>query len=233
MNALLQKVIDNRRGAALLGLAALAGIAGGAVAVYVNSRDSGNGTEQAARECSAALTLASQLEPQGDLAAFRAAESPDSLTDLAFKAADDRQTGIDAFAGKVVLLNLWATWCGPCRAEMPSLDRLQAEMGGDSFEVVAVNIDTADPERALDFLEEIGVGNLAFYADRTTKIFNDLKRRGLALGLPVTLLIDAQGCTIGGVQGPAEWDSPDAKALIQAALDARVSTTLSPSRSRS
>ncbi len=215
---------SSRRGPILIGLAAAASIAIaiGAVAVYVNSRDAGNATQLAAHQCSDALGVAALLEPQirGDLAAFRAADEPDLLTDLVFKASDQSDTGIEAFGGKTVLLNLWATWCGPCRAEMPSLDRLQAELGGDRFEVVAVNIDTAAPERALDFLDEIGVGNLTFYSDRSTKIFNDLKRRGLALGLPATLLIDRSGCRLGGVQGPAEWDSEDAKALIRAAIEA-------------
>ena len=159
---------SSRRGPILIGLAAAASIAIaiaiGAVAVYVNSRDAGNATQLAAHQCSDALGVAALLEPQirGDLAAFRAADEPDLLTDLVFKASDQSDTGIEAFGGKTVLLNLWATWCGPCRAEMPSLDRLQAELGGDRFEVVAVNIDTAAPERALDFLDEIGVGNLTF-----------------------------------------------------------------------
>ena len=219
---MLQALFGSRRGPALIGLAAAAGIAVGAVAVYVNSRDGGNATQLAAHECSNALSVAAQLGPQirGDLAAFRAAEESDPLTDLVFKASDDSDTGIAAFSGKTVLLNLWATWCGPCRAEMPSLDRLQADLGDDRFEVVAVNIDTAAPERARAFLDDIRVSTLTFYTDKSTQIFNDLKRRGLALGLPATLLIDSQGCRIGGVQGPAEWDSDDAKALIRAAMGA-------------
>ncbi len=214
--------IKARRGVALLGLAAIGGVVAGAIAVYVNSRDTGNVAELAAHDCSAAIQTAGLLEPeiQGDLAAFRAVKEPELLHDLVFKAPDESDTGIADFGGKTVLLNLWATWCGPCRAEMPALDRLQAELGGDRFEVVAVNIDTSSRDRAQAFLDEIGVSNLAFYADPSTGIFNDLKRRGLALGLPVTLLIDAQGCRLGGLQGPAEWDSEDAKSLIQAALDA-------------
>lgn len=219
---MLQALFSSRRGPTLIGLVAAAGIAIGAVAVYVNSRDGGNATRLAVNECSNALNVASLLAPQirGDLAAFRAADKPDPLTDLVFKAPDQSDIGIEAFGGKTILLNLWATWCGPCRAEMPSLDRLQAELGDDRFEVVAVNIDTAAPERGLAFLDEIGVANLTFYSDSSTKIFNDLKRRGLALGLPATILIDGRGCRIGGVQGPAEWDSEDAKALIRAAIGA-------------
>ena len=75
-----------------------------------------------------------------------------------------------------------------------------------------------NPERARAFLDEIGVKQLAFYADPSFAIFNDLKKRGLALGLPTTILVDGKGCRIGGIEGPAEWDSEDAKALITAAM---------------
>ena len=92
--------------------------------------------------------------------------------------------------GKTVLLNLWATWCAPCRDEMPALDALQKEMGGDDFEVVAVNVDTGDDTKPRKFLAETGVAALAYYRDNTLGLFNELKQRGLALGLPVTLLID-------------------------------------------
>lgn len=217
---MLLKNFLTRRTVVLLGLAAVAGIAAGGVAVYVNSQSAGNGAQVAAATCAGAPAAAAALEPviKGEVAAFRTADAPDLMTDLAFRAPDGSETSLADFAGKTVLVNLWATWCGPCRAEMPSLDRLQAELGGDDFEVVAINIDTADAERARDFLDDIGVANLALYADPTTGVFNDLKRRGLALGLPVTLLVDDKGCRLGGVQGPAEWDSEDARSLIEAAL---------------
>jgi hypothetical protein len=101
---------------------------------------------------------------------------------------------------------------------MPALDRLQQAMGGKDFTVATINLDVQNPERAKDFMAEIGVANLPLYADPTMGVFNDLKRRGLAIGLPTTLLIDGKGCRIGIVEGPAEWDSLDAKALIAAAL---------------
>jgi thiol-disulfide isomerase/thioredoxin len=218
---MIQGLFTTRRGLALIGIAVVAGIAASALAVYVNNRASGNGTQLAAQVCSEALQTVARIEKHagGDLAAFRVADNPDLLTDLVFKAPDSSKTGISAFGGRTVLLNLWATWCGPCRAEMPALDRLQAELGGDRFEVVAVNIDIGAPERAKAFLDEVEVKHLAFYADSSAAIFNDLKRRGLALGLPTTILIDGNGCRLGGIQGPAEWDSPDALALIRAALE--------------
>ena len=118
----------------------------------------------------------------------------------------------------MALVNLWATWCGPCRQEMPALDRLQAALGGDDFAVVPVSIDIGDPERPKAFLEQIGVKNLPLYTDRTTKIFEDVKARGLAIGLPVTVLLDRNGCRLGHINGPAEWDSEDGRRLIEAAI---------------
>jgi thiol-disulfide isomerase/thioredoxin len=117
-------------------------------------------------------------------------------------------------SGKTVLLNLWATWCAPCRHEMPALNQLQAEEGGADFEVVAINVDTGSDEKPKRFLEETQVDALGYYRDATMGVFNELKRRGLALGLPVTVLIDGDGCMLAHMNGPAEWASADAKALI-------------------
>ena len=129
-----------------------------------------------------------------------------------------------------MLLNLWATWCVPCRKEMPALDALQQRLGGPDFEVVAVNIDTRDPDKPKAFLKELGIRKLAYYADPTAKTFQDLKAIGRAFGMPTTLLVDPQGCEIGTIAGPAEWASDDAVKLIQAALGA--SATLSSARRR-
>jgi thiol-disulfide isomerase/thioredoxin len=102
---------------------------------------------------------------------------------------------------------------------MPALDRLQAELGGDGFQVVAVNIDTRNLDRPRTWLQEVGVRNLAYYADPQAKAFQDLKRVGKAVGLPTTLLIDPQGCELGALAGPAAWDSEDALRLVRAALE--------------
>jgi thiol-disulfide isomerase/thioredoxin len=117
-----------------------------------------------------------------------------------------------------VLFNLWATWCVPCRKEMPALDALQARLGGPDFEVVAVNIDTRDPEKPKRWLHEVGIGHLAYYADPAAKTFQDLKAVGKAFGMPTTLLIDREGCELAALAGPAEWASGDAVKLIEAAL---------------
>ena len=213
---MLQEVLKSRR---LLAVAAATVIAAGGVAVYVTSQGGGNAA-LSVLACEGTGERAESLDPLigGDMAAFSVSGDHESLATLAFKTPDGDSTDIGAFAGKTVLLTIWATWCGPCRAEMPALDRLQAELGGEDFEVVTVNIDTGPQERALDFLDEIGVENLAFYSDSSIAIFNDLKRRSLALGLPVTHLIDDNGCRLGGMQGPAEWDSQDALALIRTAM---------------
>ena len=121
------------------------------------------------------------------------------------------------FKGQVVVMNLWATWCAPCRAEMPALNALQKEMGSDSFEVVAVNVDTGDDVKPKKFLADTGVDTLAYYREPTLDLFNELKMRGLALGLPVTMLIDGEGCLLAHMNGPAEWDSADAKRFLAAA----------------
>ena len=120
--------------------------------------------------------------------------------------------------GNERVLNLWATWCAPCREEMPALDELQAALGGDTFEVIAVNIDQGSDEKPKNFLSEIGVSNLGFYRDNTMGIFNTLKKEGYAFGLPVTLLVDGNGCLLANMNGPAHWSGDDAKAYISKAL---------------
>src|SRR5262249_34528033 len=109
------------------------------------------------------------------------------------------------FKGKVVLLNIWATWCGPCRKEMPALDRLQAALAGPDFEVVALSIDRGGMDAVRKFFADIGIRNLAMYLDSSGQALRTLS----ALGLPTTLLIDREGREIGRLIGPAEWDSPE------------------------
>lgn len=212
-----------RRTPLLIAAAAVAGIAAGAVAVYAMRSGDGNGDAVArAADCTAATHVAERIAPfaTGEVAAFRVASTSDDLGSLVFQLDDGSERTLAELGEKTMLVNLWATWCVPCRTEMPALDRLEAEFGGDDFEVVAVNIDKNNIERARAFLDEIEVKNLAFYADPSTDIFSDLKRKGLALGLPTTILVDSNGCRIGSLQGPAEWDSEDAKALINAAVTA-------------
>ncbi len=172
-----------------------------------------------ALDCPAASqALAAKLHPlaRGDAAAVAVASDPQIAAALAFERPDGSKTSLADFRGRALLVNLWATWCVPCRAEMPALDRLQATMGGRDFEVVAVNVDTARLERRGAFLDGIGVKALARYADPSGDAFETLRRDGKALGLPASLLIDRDGCEVAAVAGPLKWDSPDAAALIGA-----------------
>ena len=213
-----------RRGrGGLIAVAAVAGVLAGTAAVYVSRSGDGNAAFTAV-DCADALAAAKRLAPlaTGEVAAFRPARAGDPLTDLTFIAPDGQPTGVNAFAGKTVLINLWATWCIPCRAEMPALNRLETERGGDDFAVVAVDVDVAEAAtRAPAFLAELGVDRLAFYSDPTLSVLNAVKRRGIAIGLPTTLLVDPNGCRIGVMEGPAAWDSADARALIDAATRVR------------
>jgi thiol-disulfide isomerase/thioredoxin len=144
--------------------------------------------------------------------------APKPVLDLSFDRPDGRRVTLADFRGKTVLLNLWATWCAPCRQEMPALDKLQAELGGTDFEVVAVNIDTRNLDKPKRWLEEAGVTRLAYYADPQAKVFQDLRQVGKAVGMPTTILIDPQGCEMAHLSGPAEWASEDAVRLVRAAL---------------
>jgi thiol-disulfide isomerase/thioredoxin len=204
-------------------IAALAGALAGAVAVYVTGGLDGNNppaVAEADRACALKADKAKGLSALavGDVAAMLPADPPTSLAGLAFDDPEGKPMTIAGRAGKTLLVNLWATWCAPCRAEMPALDALQEGMGGDAFEVVAVNIDTGSDAKPKAFLSEIGVKTLGFYRDATMGVFNDLKRRSLALGLPVTLLVDAEGCLLASMNGPAEWAGEDARKLIEAAI---------------
>ena len=140
------------------------------------------------------------------------------MPDLAFRDADAAERHLSQWRGRTVLLNLWATWCVPCRKEMPALNALEQRLGGPQFEVVAVNIDTRDPNKPREWLRDVGIDKLAYYTDPSAKVFQDLKSVGRAIGMPTTLLVDAAGCEIGTVAGPAEWASKDGIALVTAAL---------------
>jgi thiol-disulfide isomerase/thioredoxin len=152
------------------------------------------------------------------MAALQLARDPDYLGDLQFNSPDGEKMTLSDWQGKSLVFNLWATWCAPCRAEMPALSNLQTAFSGEDFEVVAVNIDTKGAERPLAFLDEINVSNLPLYADRTTSVFTNLKEKGLAFGMPTTLIVDKNGCLVAHLSGPAHWDSEDAKAFVTALI---------------
>jgi thiol-disulfide isomerase/thioredoxin len=170
--------------------------------------------------CRAAVDTARKIAPlaHGEVAALTMASVPLKLPDLAFEDADGKPKKLSDWRGKTVLVNLWATWCVPCRREMPALDSLQARLQGPNFEVVAINIDTRDPEKSRNFLKEANLTRLGFFNDQKAKVFQDLKSIGRALGMPTSVLVDGQGCEIATIAGPAEWSSDDAVKLIEAAV---------------
>ncbi len=143
--------------------------------------------------------------------------SPRPIANVEFEDSQGRKRTLPDFRGKVVLLNLWATWCGPCRKEMPTLDRLQSQLGGADFEVVALSIDRGGQAVIKSFFDEIGVQRLAIYVDATAEAGTKL---GI-LGVPTTLLLDPAGREIGRVTGPAEWDSPEVIDTIRRYLPPR------------
>ena len=219
--------------AATVAIAALVGFG----AVYVMARDADNGASLANARVAQAPAATTPVVPPtaplaaplpsgslpsgpgtntlstGQMAAFVFKKTPEAMPEFVFLDASGKQRSLKDWRGKVVLLNLWATWCIPCRKEMPGLERLQKDLGSDKFEVVAVSVDRTGIDGAKKFLDGIKVAGLGVFSDPTVRATSTLK----AIGLPATLLIDREGREIGRLTGPAEWDSAEAKALITAA----------------
>jgi thiol-disulfide isomerase/thioredoxin len=188
-----------------------------ATGLYGISGQPGNAQAQSCAASKPLIATLAQLT-RGEVAAVQTPEQPKELPGLAFTGPDGKALTLADFRGKTILLNLWATWCAPCRREMPALDKLQATLGGEDFEVVAINIDQRNLDKPKAFLQDIGVQKLAYYSDPTVKIFQSLKAVDRAFGMPTTLLIDKNGCELGYLPGPAEWASEDALKLVRAAL---------------
>ncbi|PIT68920.1 TlpA family protein disulfide reductase [Bartonella tribocorum] len=160
-----------------------------------------------------------QKAATGFFAHMRFIDTPLDMNTLSFKDIQGKDHTLAEFNGKPTLINLWAIWCVPCRTEMPELAQLKRELGGENFDVIAINIDkAASPEKIQQFLQNIHADNLIYYRDETMNIFNDMRKQGLALGLPVTLLIDKNGYLIASYNGAAPWANNDAKTLIKAVI---------------
>jgi thiol-disulfide isomerase/thioredoxin len=207
-----------KRRLAVVAAGGLAGVAVGLAAVYGITVFLGNRAGDA--QCRPAVETAGQIAPlaHGEVAGVVVASRPLLIPDLAFHDASGSERRLSQWRGRTVLLNLWATWCIPCRKEMPALDQLQATLGSPQFEVVSINIDTRDADKPRAWLKEVGVTRLGYYADSSAKVFQDLKLVGRAIGMPTTVLVNPQGCEIGTIAGPAEWASEDALKLVRAAL---------------
>ncbi|RDL48020.1 Thiol:disulfide interchange protein TlpA [Ensifer sp. M14] len=141
-------------------------------------------------------------------------ETPQPVPELSFVDDEGRELSLVDFRGRAILLNVWATWCVPCRKEMPALDRLQAKLGSPDFEVVAVSIDRGGLAPVKAFYGELGLKALGIYVDASGRT---AARLG-TVGIPTTLLINPAGLEAGRLVGPAEWDGPALINIIQRQL---------------
>jgi thiol-disulfide isomerase/thioredoxin len=141
---------------------------------------------------------------------FNFSETQDALSQISLSDASDNEISLTQFRGKIVLLNVWATWCGPCVMEMPSLDKLQASMGTSDLVVMPVSIDRGGAHQAKPFLDRMNVHAMTPYFDRS----NSIGRMLNASRIPMTVVIGRDGNEIGRFVGTANWDSDEAKSLL-------------------
>lgn len=151
----------------------------------------------------------------GDMEKLAVHAMPVAAAADAFEGEDGAAMTLSDFEGQVVVLNFWATWCAPCREEMPTLSALQADLGGEAFRVVTIATGRNDPVAMRQFFDEIGVDNLPLHRD---------PRQGLArsmgvLGLPVTVILDRDGQEVARLMGDADWNSESARAIVAALID--------------
>ncbi|MEP6443806.1 MAG: TlpA disulfide reductase family protein [Hyphomicrobiales bacterium] len=213
-----------KRGLIFFALALILGVGVGVVTVYVNGGFDGNASgetklaeAQAACQMSEAQRAALDAAAVGDLAAMRIADKPVPLTDIGFQMPDGSAKQFTDL-NKVLVLNLWATWCGPCREEMPDLANIQKEYGNDDFEVFALNVYRNGGEKPQKFLESIKATSLNLYLDPANKSFQNFRSKGLVFGLPTTMIVDPKGCVQGVLAGIAHWGSDDAKNLVEVSI---------------
>lgn len=145
--------------------------------------------------------------PQG----FAVHDAPQDLPEVRFVTEHGTRKTLDAFHGKVILLNIWATWCPPCVKEMPTLDALQADLGSSKFEVVTLSIDTGGVPVVRKFFDKVGIKHLAMYVDQTSLAFTNLR----IVGLPTTMIVDADGRELARLIGPVTWNDPDMEAYLK------------------
>ena len=197
----------------ILGVAGLAL----AIAAWVMLGNAGQ-----ARECPVQAEDAAAIDAAatGELAALMGTGEGRGYSTLAFTDAAGTPMTIADFKGKKLLVNFWASWCVPCREEMPALDQVATQFNSDDFMVLPINLDIGENGlgKAQAFLDENQFANLPLYADNSFAAFDRLKQQAVAVGLPATLILDGDGCELAVLQGPAEWNTPDGERVIEALL---------------
>lgn len=159
----------------------------------------------------ALLWLATPVPALADPQGFNVHDAPQDLPEVRFVTEDGSRKTLADFHGKVILLNIWATWCPPCVKEMPTLDALQADLGSAKFQVVTLSIDTDGVSVVRRFFDRIGIKQLTMYVDQTSLAFTNLR----IVGLPTTLIVDADGRELARLIGPATWNDPDMEAYLK------------------
>ncbi|MEM6849322.1 MAG: TlpA disulfide reductase family protein [Pseudomonadota bacterium] len=172
-------------------------------------------------QCRASAAIGEAVAPLA-VGAMQALETfdPVDVSELPFDTTRGTETTIAELPEEVSVFNLWATWCAPCREEMPHLAALQEARGGQGMNVVAVSIDNNDRNRPEAFLAETNATALAYYREPTLRLFNSLRAAGLVVGMPTTLLVGPDGCTSASLAGAADWGSEEAIAVVDAAVTA-------------
>jgi thiol-disulfide isomerase/thioredoxin len=184
----------------------------------------GNSSAPQATECPVQADEAAAIDAAaiGELAALNGTGKGRGYADMKFIDSEGKPVSIADFAGTKLLVNFWASWCVPCRAEMPALEAVATRFNGETFMVLPINLDIGEDGigKAQAFLDEGGFQHLPLYADPSFAVFERLKVQAVAIGLPASLLLDENGCELGVLQGPAEWDTPDGENVIRALLGA-------------
>lgn len=182
----------------------------------------GNFMPAGATQCDPQVVKAQKVDAAatGPLAAVTPTGTGRGYADLAFKDESGKPVTIADFKGKALLVNFWASWCVPCRAEMPALVAIQSKYDSDRFMMLPVNLDIGPGglDKARAFLVDEKLTSLPLYADSSFSAFDRLKSEAVSMGLPTTLLLDGKGCEIAVLQGPAEWDTPEGHAVIEALI---------------
>jgi thiol-disulfide isomerase/thioredoxin len=199
-------------------------VAGSLAVALVATLAIGNLLPGQARQCEPQVVKAAKIDDAatGLLAAVQGTGEGRGYADLAFTDAAGQPVTIADFAGKRLLVNFWASWCIPCREEMPALKAIADQYDSDTFMMLPINLDVGAGglEKAREFLAEEGLESLPLYADSSFDAFKRLQQQAVAVGLPATLLLDEKGCELGVLQGPAAWDSDQGKAVVEALIGA-------------